>query len=122
MRRTAMAGVPAVATGLTLVDLGADVLDDILWHIGLAPRDHCAAMSTCAVLRSRYLGETAKNPLLRIFVAGKREAPVGLRARLRELGVLRVQGAGVMSVMFSPDGEKIVSANSDNTVRVWSAV
>ena len=31
-------------------------------------------------------------------------------------------GGAVTSAQFSPDGQKIVSASSDNTVRVWSAV
>ena len=81
----------ATATGIpemTLVDLGTDLLDNILRHLGVAPRDHCAAASACAALRCRYL-DGAKNPLLRVFEAGKREAPTGLRAQLRELGALR---------------------------------
>ena len=71
--------------GVTLADLGTDLLDNILRHLGVASRDHCAAASACAALRCRYLGG-AKNPLLRVFEAGKWEAPPGLRAQLRELG------------------------------------
>ena len=73
----------ATATGIpemTLVDLGTDLLDTILRRLGVAPRDHCAAASACTTLRSRYLDE-AKNPLLRVFEAGKREAPTGRERR-----------------------------------------
>ena len=37
--------------GVTLADLGTDLLDNILRHLGVAPRDHCAAASACAALR-----------------------------------------------------------------------
>ena len=114
----------ATATGIpemTLVDLGTDLLDTILRRLGVAPRDHCAAASACTTLRSRYLDE-AKNPLLRVFEAGKREAPTGLRAQLRELGALRGHTKGVSWASFSPDGLKVVSGSYDNTVRIWDAV
>ena len=54
--------------GVTLADLGTDLLDNILRHLGVAPRDHCAAASACTALRCRYL-DGAKNPLLRVFEA-----------------------------------------------------
>jgi hypothetical protein len=109
LRRRIRMAAPA---GLMLVDLGADLLDDILRHIGLVPCDHIAAASTCTALRSRYLGVTSKNPLLRIFAAGKRKAPEGLRSQLRELGVLRLGNTIVHSVLWSPDGQKSRSDSS----------
>jgi WD40 repeat protein len=107
--------------GVTLADLGTDLLDNILRHLGVASRDHCAAASAGAALRCRYL-DGAKNPLLRVFEAGKREAPTGLRAQLRELGALRGHTDVVGSVQFSPDGLKVVSGSEDETVRIWDAV
>ena len=37
-------------------------------------------------------------------------------------GAMRGHTGSVASAQFSPDGQKIVSASGDNTVRVWSAV
>jgi WD40 repeat protein len=34
---------------------------------------------------------------------------------------LRGHGAGVLSVVFSPDGMQIASASQDMTVKVWNA-
>ena len=36
-------------------------------------------------------------------------------------GAMRGHAGGVKSAQFGPDGQKIVSASSDKTVRVWSA-
>ena len=110
-------GIPGVA----LVELGTDLLDNILRHLGVAPRDHCAAASACVALRCRYL-DGAKNPLQWVFEAGKRDAPTGLRAQLRELGALRGHTKGVSWASFSPDGTKVVSGSEDQTVRIWDAV
>jgi hypothetical protein len=111
--------VAARGSGLTsLVDLGPDLLNNILRQLGVAPRDHCAAASACTALRCRYLAEV-KNPLQQVFAAAGREAPTGLRAQLRELGALRGHTSWVMSAHFSPDGQKIVSGSADRSVRIW---
>ena len=46
----------AAMQGVTFVDLSSEVLDNILRQLGLAPRAHCAAASTCTALRCRYVG------------------------------------------------------------------
>ena len=111
----------AAMQGVTLVDLSSELLDNILRQLGLAPRAHCAAASTCTALRCRYVGG-ATSILPRLFEAGHREVPIGLRAQLRELGVLRGHCRRVNSASFSPDGQKIVSASEDCSVRIWDVV
>ena len=111
----------AAMQGVTFVDLSSELLDNILRQLGLAPRAHCAAASTCTALRCRYVGG-ATTLLPRLFEAGHREAPIGLRAQLRELGALRGHSTDVTSASFSPDGTKVVSGSDDQTVRIWDAV
>ena len=108
----------AAMQGVTLVDLSSEVLDNILRQLGLAPRAHCAAASTCTALRCRYVGG-ATTLLPRLFEAGHRDAPIGLRAQLRELGALRGHSSWVNSASFSLDGTKVVSGSFDRTVRLW---
>ena len=104
--------------GVTFVDLSNELLDNILRQLGLAPRAHCAAASTCTALRCRYVGG-ATTLLPRLFEAGHREAPIGLRAQLRQLGALRGHAAYVTSASFSPDGMNVVSGSFDETVQLW---
>ena len=107
----------AAMQGVTFVDLSGELLDNILRQLGVAPRAHCAAASTCTALRCRYVGG-ATTLLPRLFEAGHGEAPIGLRAQLRELGALRAHSFGVNSASFSPDGTKFVSGSDDTTVRI----
>ena len=57
--------------GVTFADLRSELLDNILRQLGLAPRAHCAAASTCTALRCRYVGG-ATTLLPRLFDAGHR--------------------------------------------------
>ena len=62
------------------------------------------------------------------------DAPAGLITDVAELlGAALARGVGFLGVLqghkftvcfasFSPDGEKVVSASNDRTIRIWSAV
>ena len=45
----------------------------------------------------------------------------GMQRRERQSGLPSKRYGGVLSILFTPDGKKLASGSSDNTVRLWDA-
>ena len=50
------------------------------------------------------------------------QGPVSTGVSLQTLAVLKGHTSGVNSLVFSPDGMRLVSGSSDNTIRVWEVL
>ena len=62
-----------------------------------------------------------ERPVLRWYGAGERFMMISWAPSGKELAVLRGHDAGVYSVLYSADGQRIVSRSWDKTIRVWDA-